>query len=83
MGGPPALSGAGAVGGGGPGGGGGQFLLADTAKNVGDYTTAVAAYKKYLTLNPESTQKAQIESLIKQLSPASSKPAKKKSKTSK
>jgi tetratricopeptide (TPR) repeat protein len=60
-----------------------QFLLADTARTAGDYTTAVAAYKQYLKLNPESTQKAQIESLIKQLSPAPAKPAKKKSKTSK
>jgi tetratricopeptide (TPR) repeat protein len=59
-----------------------QFQVASTAQDVGDYTTAVAAYKKYLKLNPETTQRSQIEQLIKQLSPAPAKPAK-KSKSSK
>lgn len=60
-----------------------QLQLANVAQSAGDYTTAVAALKKYLKLNPETTQKAQIQKLIKQLSPAPSKPAKKKKKTSK
>jgi tetratricopeptide (TPR) repeat protein len=60
-----------------------QFSLATAAQDAGDYTTAVAALRKYLKLNPATPQKAQIEQLIKQLSPAPAKPAKKKAKTSK
>jgi tetratricopeptide (TPR) repeat protein len=60
-----------------------QILLADTARTAGDYTTAVSAYKTYLKLNPQTTQRSQIEQLIKQLSPTPSKPAKKKSTSSK
>ncbi|HVS86325.1 MAG TPA: tetratricopeptide repeat protein, partial [Gaiellaceae bacterium] len=55
-----------------------QFQLATAAQDAGDYTTAVAALKKYLKLDPTSPEKAQVQSLIKQLSPAPAKPAKKK-----
>ncbi len=57
-----------------------QFQVATVAQDVGDNTTAVAALKRYLKLNPATTQRSQIEQLIKQLSPA---PAKPKSKSSK
>jgi tetratricopeptide (TPR) repeat protein len=57
-----------------------QFQVATAAQNAGDYPTAVAALKRYLALNPATTQRAQIEKLIKQLSPAPAKPAKKKTK---
>jgi tetratricopeptide (TPR) repeat protein len=60
-----------------------QFQLASAAQSAGDYPTAVTALKQYLKLNPATTQRSQIESLIKQLSPAPAKPAKKKPKTSK
>jgi tetratricopeptide (TPR) repeat protein len=60
-----------------------QFQVATAAQDVGDNTTAVAALKRYLKLNPATTQRSQIETLIKQLSPAPAKPAKKKAKTSK
>jgi cytochrome c-type biogenesis protein CcmH/NrfG len=53
-----------------------QFQLANAAESEGDYTTAIAALKKYLQLNPNTTQRAQIESLIKQMSPAPSTPSK-------
>jgi tetratricopeptide (TPR) repeat protein len=56
-----------------------QFQIANVAEASGDYTTAVAALKKYLKLDPATTQRAQIEKLIKQLSPAPAKPAKKSS----
>lgn len=61
-----------------------QFEVATAAQNAGDYPAAVAALKKYLKLNPATTQRAQILSLIKRLSPAPAKQAKpKKSKSSK
>ena len=44
--------------------------LAQTAQQAGDYTTALRGYKQYLKLNPDSSSKAQIQQLIKQLSPA-------------
>jgi tetratricopeptide (TPR) repeat protein len=43
--------------------------LAQTAQQGGDYTTALRGYKRYLKLNPDSSSKAQIQQLIKQLSP--------------
>jgi tetratricopeptide (TPR) repeat protein len=51
------------------------FQLAQSAQTAGNTTTAVAAYKKYLKLDPSSTSAPQIKALIKQLSPA---PPKKK-----
>jgi tetratricopeptide (TPR) repeat protein len=51
------------------------FQLAQAAQTAGNTTTAVAAYKKYLKLDPTSTSAPQIRALIKQLSPA---PPKKK-----
>lgn len=45
------------------------FQLAQTAQQSGDVKTAVTAYKRYLKLNPNSTNAAQIRSLIKELSP--------------
>jgi predicted Zn-dependent protease len=51
------------------------FQLAQAAQTAGATTTAVAAYKQYLKLNPQSTSAPQIKALIKQLSPA---PPKKK-----
>jgi tetratricopeptide (TPR) repeat protein len=56
-----------------------QFQVATAAQSAGQYAVAVAALKKYLKLNPETTQRAQIENLIKQLSPAPPKPANKSS----
>lgn len=44
-----------------------QFQLAQAAQTAGSTTTAVAAYKKYLKLNPNSPSASQIEALIKQL----------------
>ena len=55
-----------------------QFQLANAAQTSGDTTTAIAAYKAYLKLNPSSSTAAEIRRLIKQLSPAPAKPAKKK-----
>ena len=55
-----------------------QFQLAQAAQTSGDRTTAVAAYKAYLKLDPGSSTASQIRQLIKQLSPAPAKPAKKK-----
>lgn len=55
----------------------GQFQLAQAAYSAGDTTTAVAAYKAYLKLNPTSSSAASIRAIIKQLSPAPAKPAKK------
>jgi tetratricopeptide (TPR) repeat protein len=46
-----------------------QFQVASAAQSAGEYTVAVAALKKYLKLNPATTQRPQIENLIKQLSP--------------
>jgi tetratricopeptide (TPR) repeat protein len=55
------------------------FQLAGSAQQAGNYTEAVKAYKRYLVLNPNSSNKAQIEQLIKQLSPAApTTPSKKK-----
>ena len=47
-----------------------QFQVASAAQSAGEYAVAVAALKKYLKLNPATTQRAQIENLIKRLSPA-------------
>jgi tetratricopeptide (TPR) repeat protein len=55
-----------------------QFQLAQAAQTSGDSTTAIAAYKAYLKLNPSASTAAQIRQLIKQLSPAPAAPAKKK-----
>lgn len=52
-----------------------QFQLAQAAQTAGDRTTAIAAYKAYVKLNPNSSTAAQVRQLIKQLAPA---PAKKK-----
>jgi len=53
-----------------------QFNIANVARSAGDYATAVTALKKYLKLNPATPQRAEVEALIKQLSPAPTKPAK-------
>jgi tetratricopeptide (TPR) repeat protein len=47
----------------------GWFQLAQTAQQSGDVKTAVTGYKRYLKLNPNSTNASQIRALIKQLSP--------------
>ncbi len=60
-----------------------QFQLAQAAQTAGDRTTAVAAYKAFVKLNPGSSTAAQVQQLIKQLEPAPLKPAKKTSKKSK
>jgi tetratricopeptide (TPR) repeat protein len=57
-----------------------EFQLANAAQTAGDRTTAVAAYKAYLKLDPSSSTAAQIRQLIKQLSPAPAPSAKKKKK---
>jgi tetratricopeptide (TPR) repeat protein len=57
-----------------------QFQLAQAAQTAGDMTTAIAAYKAFLKLNPGSSTAAQVRQLIKQLSPAPAKPAKKSKK---
>jgi DNA-binding SARP family transcriptional activator len=54
-----------------------QFQLAQAAQTAGDTTTAVAAYKSYLRINPQASTAPQIRQLIKQLSPAPVKPKKK------
>jgi tetratricopeptide (TPR) repeat protein len=54
------------------------FQFANTAQQAGNPTAAVKGYKRYLKLSPDSTSKAQIEQLIKQLSPAPVTPTKKK-----
>ena len=48
------------------------FQLAQTAQQSGDAKTAIAGYKRYLKLNPNSTDASQIRALIKQLSPTPS-----------
>ena len=53
-----------------------QFQVATAAQSAGQYAVAVTALKKYLKLNPETSQKAQIQNLIKQLSPAPAKSSK-------
>jgi tetratricopeptide (TPR) repeat protein len=60
-----------------PGNANAQFQLAQAAQTAGDSTTAVAAYKAYLRINPDTSTAAQIRQLIKQLSPAPVKPKKK------
>jgi tetratricopeptide (TPR) repeat protein len=55
-----------------------QFQLAQAAQTAGDTTTAIAAYKAYVKLNPDSSTAAQVRQLIKRLSPAAATPAKKK-----
>jgi len=45
------------------------FQVAQTAQQAGDVKTAVTGYKRYLKLNPNSTDAAQIRTLIKELSP--------------
>jgi tetratricopeptide (TPR) repeat protein len=52
-----------------------QFQLAIAAQSAGQAAVAVAALKTYLKLNPATTNRAQIEQTIKQLSPAPAKPA--------
>lgn len=54
------------------------FQLANAAQTSGDTKTAISAYEKYLVLNPTSSSAAQIRQLIKQLSPGSVAPPKKK-----
>jgi tetratricopeptide (TPR) repeat protein len=54
-----------------------QFQLAQAAQTAGDATSAVAAYKAYLKLNPDTSTAAQIRQLIEQLSPTPAKPTKK------
>ena len=54
-----------------------QFQLAQAAQTAGDRPTAIAAYKAYVKLNPDSSTAAQVRQLIKQLQPAPA-PAKKK-----
>ena len=48
-----------------------QFQLAEVAENSGDNADAIAAYKAYLKLNPNSTTAGQVRALIKQLQAAS------------
>jgi DNA-binding SARP family transcriptional activator len=47
------------------------FQLAQAAQQSGDTAKAVKGYKRYLALNPDSSSKAQILQLIKQLQPSS------------
>jgi tetratricopeptide (TPR) repeat protein len=54
------------------------FQYATAGQQSGNYAAALTGYKRYLKLNPESTSRAQIEQLIKQLSPAVPAPQKKK-----
>jgi len=60
-----------------PGNSDAQFQLGNTAQTAAQITgsssynaTAVAAYKRYLKLNPESATAAQVRQLIKTLEPA-------------
>lgn len=55
-----------------------QFQLAMAAQSAGQNTVAVTALKKYLALNPSSSNAAQVKALITQLSPAPATPAKPK-----
>lgn len=52
-----------------PGDANAQFQLASAAQTAGQYAVALAALKRYLKLAPDSTQRSQIEKLIKQLTP--------------
>jgi tetratricopeptide (TPR) repeat protein len=56
------------------------FQLAQAAQQAGDTAKAVKGYKRYLTLNPDSSSKAQIQQLIQQLSPATTTPSSDKKK---
>jgi len=60
-----------------------QFQLGQAAQTAGQSAIAVTAYKAFLKLNPTSSSAAQIKALIKQLSPAPAKPAKKAAKKTK
>ena len=61
-----------------------EFQLAQAAQTAGQSSVAVTAYKAFLKLNPTSSSATQIKALIKELSPAPAKPAKKtKKKTTK
>jgi tetratricopeptide (TPR) repeat protein len=64
-----------------PGSADAQFALAQASQNAGDTTTAVAAYKAYLRLNPSSSSAAQIRQIIKQLSPKPTAPVARSGKT--
>lgn len=44
-----------------------QLQLAQTAEAAGDYATAVAAYKQYLKLAPDSPDAPRVREIIKQL----------------
>jgi tetratricopeptide (TPR) repeat protein len=44
-----------------------QFQLAQAAQTAGDTTTELAAYRKYLKLNPNGATAAQVRAVIKQL----------------
>jgi tetratricopeptide (TPR) repeat protein len=44
-----------------------QQLLASTAETAGSYTLALKAWRKYIALAPDSPQKSQIKTRIKQL----------------
>lgn len=44
-----------------------QLQLAQTAEAAGDYPTALAAYRQYLKLAPDSPEAARVRALIKQL----------------
>jgi tetratricopeptide (TPR) repeat protein len=61
-----------------PGNANAQFQLAQAAQTAGDTTTAIAAYKAFVKLNPTSSTAAQVRQLIKQLTPAPAASAKKK-----
>jgi tetratricopeptide (TPR) repeat protein len=61
-----------------PGSSDAWFQYAQAGQQSGDYAAALTGYKRYLKLNPDSTSRAQIEQLIKQLSPALPAPQKKK-----
>ena len=52
--------------------------LAEAAQTAGDNATAVKGYKRYLALSPGTSVAPQIKQLIKQLSPAPTKPSKPK-----
>jgi tetratricopeptide (TPR) repeat protein len=47
-----------------------QFEVATAAENAGQYQAAITALKHYLTLDPNSPQRAQVRSAIKQLQKA-------------
>ena len=56
----------------------GWLNLAQAAQTAGDNATAVKGYKRYLELSPGTSVAPQIKQLIKQLSPAPTKPSKPK-----